>query len=339
MSEHPDNAQSANPENERGEIELTRADKRAPLIVKAGAMPAAGTFGFGDAYRDTVEFGKLGAIVTNPVSMKPRKPARSVRVVSLDGGVLVHTGLPNPGLSAVLKRYRELWSLLPVPIILHLIATDTDEIRRAMRMIDEAQTVAGVELGLDDDIDWRQAQTLVRAAAQNSEKPLLVRLPLLTAVEIAEAVIEAEAGALVVAAPPRGTARDPHSGALVRGRIYGPLIKPIALRLVGQLTRHYGQDLPIIGAGGIHSQQDARDYIVVAKARAVQVDTVTWVQPKMLEYIARDLAGNIVTKDSDALADEWYPGMGDTEKAQRDAEKRAARDDQDTAANGSNGEA
>jgi dihydroorotate dehydrogenase len=74
--------------------------------------------------------------------------------------------------------------------------------------------------------------------------------------------------------------------------------------------------VPIIGAGGIHSPEDARDYLE-AGARAVQVDSVTWVEPRMLEIIARDLGGLTVTRALDALGDEWYPGMSDHTMAQR----------------------
>jgi dihydroorotate dehydrogenase (NAD+) catalytic subunit len=134
------------------------------------------------------------------------------------------------------------------------------------------------------------------------------------AYELAQPVADAGAGALVVAAPPRGTARDPQSGKLVPGRIYGPLVKPMVLRVVGQLMSRI--DIPIIGAGGIHSAQDARDYLE-AGAVAVQVDSVTWIEPKMLEIIARDLGGLVVTRASGALPDEWHEGMGETTRQKR----------------------
>ena len=95
------------------------------------------------------------------------------------------------------------------------------------------------------------------------------------------------------------------------GRVYGPLVKPMILRLVGQMARRL--DLPIIGSGGIHTPNDARDYMD-AGARAVQVDSVTWVDPRALEMIARDLGGLVLTQPTGALLDEWHPGIGETEK-------------------------
>lgn len=291
-------------------IEITRPGKRS-LEVHTPVMPAAGTFGYGEVYRDFVNIEKLGAIVTNPITYESRSPASGPRVVPLDAGILVHTGLPNPGLNKVLKRYRNLWLMLPVPVIVHLVATTVEQVRKSVARLDGEESVSAVELGLGDDLTWKDAEEFVTAAVERTDKPVLVRVPLMDAYEIAEAAADCGAGAVVVCAPPRGTARDAQSGRLVSGRVYGPLVKPLVLRMVGLLMRRL--DVPIIGAGGIHNPQDARDYLE-AGARAVQVDSVTWVQPRMLETIARDLGGGTVTREAGALPDEWHPGMGDTER-------------------------
>lgn len=296
-------------------IEITRPGKNS-LILETPVMPAAGTFSYGEVYRDFINMDKLGAIVTHPISYEPRTPANGTRVVSLDAGVLIHTGLPNPGINKVLRQYRNLWTMLPLPIIVHLIADREDYVRKATARLDEEESVDAIELGLYDDITYREAEQMVSAAISKTEKPVLVRLPLQDAYEIAEAVANAGASSMVVSAPPRGTARDPKSGQLITGRIYGPIVKSMVLQVVERLANRI-KDVPIIGAGGIHSQQDARDYIE-AGAVAVQVDSVTWISPTELEYIARDLGGWIVTRQSGALPDEWHHGMGDTEKKKKD---------------------
>jgi dihydroorotate dehydrogenase (NAD+) catalytic subunit len=303
-------------------IEITLPGKSA-LVIDTPIMPAAGTFGFGDVYRGIVDIGKLGALVTNPVTYQPWHPANGTRVIPLDAGVLVHTGLPNDGISKTLKQYRMAWSKLPVPVIMHIVATTPDEVARCARRIDAEEVVAAIELGLNDDTGPGTAQDMVQALVRNTEKPVLVRLPMQDAYELAEPVIELGAGALVVAAPPRGTARDPYSGRLIPGRIYGPLVKPMALRMVGQLAQRVA--VPIIGAGGIHSPEDARDFLD-AGAVAVQVDAVTWVEPRMLEIIARDLGGLTVTRAIDALGDEWYLGMGESTLTRRRSAQRGEDD-------------
>lgn len=68
---------------------------------------------------------------------------------------------------------------------------------------------------------------------------------------------------------------------------------------------------PVIGCGGIHSPDDARDFLD-AGAVAVQIDTLLWAHPHMVEVIARNLGGLELTRAAGALADEWEPGMGQT---------------------------
>ena len=305
-------------------IEITRPGKYS-LIVPTPVMPAAGTVGFGDRYKALLDFEKLGAVVTNPVTIEPWNPASGTRMVPLDAGILVHTGLPNPGLSRVIGQYRRIWASLSVPVILHFVGTTVAQVKQAVELIDEVDEIAAVELGLNDDISESEAIDLVVAAAK-MEKPLIVRLPFYECYQLAMPIADAGADALVLTAAPRGTARDKHTGRLVSGRIYGPLIKPIVLRMVGRLRRQLPLDLPVIGCGGIHSPQDARDYIE-AGAVAVQVDTATWAQPKMLERIARDLGGWIATRQKDAFLDEWNPDMGHTEAIQRRVSKPGSTSD------------
>ncbi len=289
-------------------VEITRPGKNS-LILETPVMPAAGTFGFGEVYRGMIDLEKLGAIVTNPVTYKPWQSATGTRVIPLDAGVLVHTGLPNLGISKTLAKYRTALDKLPLPVLMHVVATTPGDVASCAARIDAEHAVDAIELGLSDNISPQESVELVRAAVRRTEKPVLVRLPLQEAYTLAQPVADAGASALVIAAPPRGTARDPYSGRLISGRIYGPLIKPLALRVVGQLADEV--DVPIIGAGGIHSAEDARDYLD-AGAVAVQVDSVLWLEPKLLEIIARDLGGLVITRAAGAFPDEWFPGMGET---------------------------
>ena len=63
--------------------EITRPGKNS-LVIETPVMPAAGTVGFGDVYRELIQFEKLGALVTNPVTYAPWSPATGTRVVPLD---------------------------------------------------------------------------------------------------------------------------------------------------------------------------------------------------------------------------------------------------------------
>jgi dihydroorotate dehydrogenase len=65
---------------------------------------------------------------------------------------------------------------------------------------------------------------------------------------------------------------------------------------------------PVIAAGGIHSPEDARDFLE-AGAVAVQVDSLVWVQPDHVQAISAALAGPVApaAQPSDP-ADGWPPG-------------------------------
>lgn len=299
-------------------IELTRSGKN-PLVIENPVIAAAGTFGFdGAAYTDLVDLTKIGALVTNPVTWKARQIAHGPRVVPLPSGVLIHTGLPNPGVNQVIKQYGARWVHCLAPVIVHVVGTSPGEVARCANALDRCEGVAGIELGLHDQAAPDDVTTMVQAALENTLLPLLVQVPLYSATESARAAEEAGAGAVVVASPPRGTARDPETGQLVGGRVYGPWLEAQMLRAVGQVARVV--TIPVIGGGGIHSADDARDFLD-AGATAVEVDTITWVQPHLIEVIARNLGGLELTRAAGALADEWEPGIGLTKRMQR--EKRA----------------
>jgi len=317
-------------------VELTRLGKHS-LIIESPVMPAAGCFGYGKEYapltevvkatpaagkkegepeppKDLIEIRKLGAVVTNPVTYKPRRMARGTSVVALSGGLLLHTGMPNPGIKKVIKDYGQTWSRLPVPVIVHIMGTIPPDVRRCARMLADVPVVQGIELGIHDLATIAEMETLIETVTETTQLPLLVRVPLDRAAELAPAVARSQAGAIVVGAPPRGLARDPISGKILSGRLYGPLVKPIALRAVSQVVQLVEKEgLPVIGGGGIHSAQDARDFIDVG-ARAVQLDSLIWARPGLAEIIARDLGGLELTRPTDAYPDEWFPGIGETNR-------------------------
>ncbi|MBN1679400.1 MAG: nitronate monooxygenase [Anaerolineae bacterium] len=290
-------------------IELTRTGKNA-LIINNPVMPAAGTVGYdGAAYQHLIDLSKLGALVTNPITWKSRKIARGPRVVPLPSGVLIHTGLPNPGMQQVIKHVAGRWACSPVPVIVHVVATTPPDVERCAAALDGCEGVAAIELGIHEQAAAGDIALMLQAVFDNTQLPVLVQLPLYSAVTLARPAQDAGAEALIVAAPPRGTTRDSETGQLVGGRVYGPWLKAQALRAVGQVSRQV--TIPVIGSGGIHSSDDARDFLE-AGAAAVQVDTLIWTKPRELEIIARNLGGLEFTRAAGAYADEWEPGMGQT---------------------------
>lgn len=292
-------------------IELT-APRKTSIVVESPVLFAAGIAGYdGSPYRKLLSLDKFGALVTSPVTLKPRYPAHGSRVVPLPSGFLMHTGLPNRGIKRVIRDYEKSWRRSVLPIILHILADSMENVEAMVRQAERCESIAGIELGLHDQITIRELQDVLHAAVNNTDLPIIARLPLYNVLNLSDVAQRNGVDALVIAAPPRGTERDAAAGRLVGGRVYGPWLKSQALRLVGRVVQY--SDVPIIASGGIHTPDDARDFIT-AGARAVQLDTVVWVNPKMAEIIARNLGGSELTRTSGALADEWEPGMGETQR-------------------------
>lgn len=290
-------------------IEITKPGKNT-LSLDNPVIIASGMMGFDpNTYKNLVKLEKLGAMITAPISWKPRGPSKGTRAVPLASGLLLHTGLPNAGIRKVVKEQAAAWRNSPIPIIVHLIDSHEDHLFNSARELEGLENVAGIELGIREDAPPEELETLVGAAKRGSELPLLVKLPLFAAPWMAEIAQDAGADAVTIASPPRGTERDPHSGFLVGGRMYGPFLKPMVMRAIGQTAAYL--KIPIIGCGGIHHPDDARDFME-AGAIAVQVDTLLWVAPYAVEIVARNLGGLEYTRAIGALDDEWEPGFGKT---------------------------
>lgn len=251
-------------------IELAPNHKRG-LALRSPLLNAAGILGFAGEARGSVDLAALGAFVTNPFTFNSRTPARPPNAVELPDGVLIHTGLPNPGLKAALRRYPREWQRLGPPVILHLAATQLAEVRASVDLLEREERVAGVELGFRDDVEAGELAALIRAVA--GAVPLVARLPAGRGVELAEAALNAGADALVLSAPPRQTVKG------VTGRLYSPQVLGFVveeIRAVSQLT-----PLPLIGAGGVFSLENAQT-MLAAGAVAFQLDAVLWREPNIL---------------------------------------------------------
>ncbi len=283
------------------------AGKQSLRLAKP-IMNAAGVMGFGGEYNKLIPPDTFGAFVTNPLTWRGLRAAEGMRVAALDSGMLIHTGLPNLGLQRAVQRYGARWANSPIPVIVHVAANTADELTACAGYLDGIDKVAALEVGLADHATHREARLMIGAARSRTQLPILARLPLYQAGQIAAAAVEAGADALVVAAPPRGSARDPISGRLIGGRVYGTWLKALALRVVGWVARNV--HVPIIGSGGIHTPDDAREFLE-AGARAIQLDSVIWIRPSMAALIAEDLTVGMMTRAANSLADDMYTGYID----------------------------
>jgi dihydroorotate dehydrogenase (NAD+) catalytic subunit len=238
------------------------------LSLNPPLMNAAGSLGFAPDPHGPEDLTLLGAFVTNPVSLLPRTPAQERACLPFPGGFLLHTGHPNPGLKAVLRRFAARWERSSIPVIVHVLAQRGGEVHQIMQHLERCEFLAGIEVGIPPEADPDIVLELVGAA--QGERPVIARLSLEQAVWLAPFALQAGASAISLGAP-RGTLPGP-SGKPVRGRLYGPALFPQALEAVRQLV-HLG--VPVFASGGVYQRWQA-EAMLQAGATAVQLDTVLW---------------------------------------------------------------
>ncbi|MEK7310349.1 MAG: HisA/HisF-related TIM barrel protein [Chloroflexota bacterium] len=260
-------------------IELAPSHKIG-LTLNSPLIAGGGAFGFADEYASLVDFLRFGAFVTNPITFRPRTPAQGPRVIPFPGGTLIHTGLPNAGLSAVVRDCERKWAKMGCPVVVHVAATTPDEVAACAERLEGVDAVVGIEVGFRDDESLADSEMMLRGAAQRARQPIIASLPHARAAAFARLAEKVGAQAVTVTAPPRGTLY--HNGEWVSGRLYGPSLLPMALSIVREIKKQTA--LPIIGAGGVHSKADV-EAMLEAGAAAVMVDSVAWVEPHFSNQI------------------------------------------------------
>lgn len=263
------------------------------LAIASPLMPASGSFGFGFPYQDLVDSACLGALVTNPVSLRPRRVAQGTRFAVREHVFVIHTGWPNPGLRRVVRAYGPLWERIGLPVVVHLLAGHPGEVGRGVELLSTVAGVSGVELGFPTHIQQTQAVATVEAAVTHGELPVIVQVPFGRVDDLAEALILAGADALTLTAPPRGVLPldklSPSPGGAIRylrGRLYGCAMLPLLLYTLAHWVPRL--EVPVIACGGIASGEDALACLSLG-ASAVQLDALVWREPGLFESIAQAL--------------------------------------------------
>lgn len=240
-----------------------------PLIVAGG-------------YTDFLDAPNVGAVVTLPTTLHPRTFAPMPRVIEISGGVLVNTGAVNPGLSRAMRELERASVHATTPIIVAFAAQSAHEWGEMATRLEHIPGIGGIELHLNPTMDVR---SVIGATRARTELPIFAQLDLANAIQVAVDCVDAGANALVIGRAPRGMViRD---GKKWYGRLYSPSVRPLALNALNDI-----QDLklsvPLIGCGGIHSVDDAREFLA-AGAGAIEIDSVAWLDPASIAKIGEAL--------------------------------------------------
>jgi len=281
----------------------TLATTLCGIPLRNPVIAASGTFGYGLEFASILDLNELGALVTKGLSRDPIAGNPAPRLWHTDAGMLNSIGLQNIGVAAFIRDKLPKLKPFSVPVIANVFGYAEDDYLEVVQALENAEGLAGYELnvscpntkhgGIFFSSDPQLLGALVRQVRAVAKRPLIVKLsPNVASIQpFARAAEEAGADAVSLVNTFISLAIDvatrmPRIGAGFGG-LSGPAIKPIALRMVYEAAQ--AVRIPVIGLGGIANGEDAAEFLI-AGARAVEVGTANFADPKAPRRIANELA-------------------------------------------------
>lgn len=272
------------------------------LTLKNPIMPASGCFGFGKEFAPFYDLNVLGAIMIKATTVEGRFGNPTPRVAETSSGMLNAIGLQNPGLQKVIEDELTWLKQFDVPIIANIAGSTEEDYVEVAKEISKVENVHAIELniscpnvkegGIAFGTNPEIALSLTKKVKEVSKVPVYVKLsPNVTdIVEIALAVEAGGADGLTMINTLLGMRLDIRTGKPIlankTGGLSGPAIKPVAIRMIYEVSQHVS--IPIIGMGGISTAEDVLEFFY-AGASAVAIGTANFIDPYICPKIIHDL--------------------------------------------------
>jgi len=275
--------------------------KIGKIKLKNPVMAASGTFGYAKEFEELVYLGEIGAIITKTITLNPRQGNFMPRICETSAGMLNAIGLQNEGIDDFIKEKMPYLSKIGTPIIVSMSGNNIDEFFILARRLDKVKNISGIELNIScPNIkskglvaqDAKETYEVVKAVRKVTNKTIITKLsPNVTdIVEIAESAESAGSDAVSLVNTFLGMAIDIDTRksklSNITGGLSGPCIKPIAVRMVYEVSKNI--NIPVIGIGGIMNSDDAIEFML-AGAAAIQVGTANFIEPGICGKIVKGI--------------------------------------------------
>jgi dihydroorotate dehydrogenase (NAD+) catalytic subunit len=279
----------------------------AGIRMRNPVMAASGTFGYGEEYASLIDVKKIGAIVLKSVTLKPRDGNVPPRLVETPAGLLNAIGIHNIGVEALKAEKLPGLRDAGTPVIVNIWGENADEFVKVTEALADAEGIAGIEVNLSCPNvggtlfaqDAAAAEGLLKNVRKRCAFPLIAKLsPQVTDITLIAKACEdggADAISLINSFPAMAIDVETKRPLLgnVTGGLSGPAIKPIAVKMVWEVSK--AVKIPVVGMGGIMSASDAIEFML-AGAKAVAVGTANFVNPRTAEEIVNGI-GNYLAKN------------------------------------------
>ncbi len=276
---------------------------------------ASGTFGSGAEFCEFVDLNKLGAVTTKGVANVPWEGNPTPRVAEVYGGMMNAVGLQNPGIDVFCERDIPFLRQYDTNIIVNVCGrSEEDYCEVVERLASEDVDMLEINIscpnvkegGIAFGQNPKAAEAITKAVKKYAKQPVIMKLsPNVTDItEMAKAVEAGGADAVSLINTLTGMKIDINRKQFVlankTGGVSGPIVKPVAVRMVYQVAN--AVKIPVIGMGGISTWEDAVEFILVG-ASAVSVGTANFFNPKATEEIAEGIAAYMDKNGFQTVAD------------------------------------
>ena len=252
---------------------------------------ASGTFGSGAEFSEFVDLNRLGAVTTKGVANEPWPGNPTPRVAEVYGGMMNAIGLQNPGIDLFCERDVPFLRQYDTKIIVNVCGKSTEDYCEVVeRLADEDVDMLEINIscpnvkegGIAFGQNPKAAEEITKAVKKYARQPVIMKLsPNVTDIaEMARAVEAGGADAVSLINTLTGMKIDINRKTFAiankTGGVSGPIVHPIAVRMVYQVAQ--AVKVPIIGMGGISCAEDAIEFIL-AGASAVSIGTANFHNP------------------------------------------------------------
>jgi dihydroorotate dehydrogenase (NAD+) catalytic subunit len=266
-------------------------------------VPASGTFGFGNEFKDFYDINILGSFSFKGTTKDARFGNPTPRIAECPNGMINAVGLQNPGVNHVIENeLKELKKFYNKQVIANVSGFSVEDYAYTCELIDKQDQVGIIEVniscpnvhggGMSFGTDPACASEVTRAVKAVTTKPVFIKLsPNVTdIVSIAKACEEAGADGICLINTLLGMRIDIKKRKPViankMGGFSGRAIFPVAVRMVYQVAK--ACNIPVMGCGGVSSAKDVIE-MMMAGATAVQVGAENLINPYACKEIIEAL--------------------------------------------------
>ena len=272
------------------------------LKLSNPVMTASGTFGYGKEFEDFVELEKIGGIIVKGTTLHRREGNPYPRMAETPMGMLNAVGLQNKGVDYFISEIYPQIKDIRTNMIVNVSGSAIEDYVQTAEKINELENIPAIELniscpnvkqgGMAFGVTAKGASEVVKAVREVYKKTLIVKLsPNVTDItEIARAVEGAGADSVSLINTLLGMAIDAEKRrpilSTITGGMSGAAVKPIALRMVWQVSK--AVNIPVIGLGGIMNWKDAVEFLL-AGASAIQIGTANFIDPAITVKVSEGI--------------------------------------------------